>query len=134
MTHRRHGPQPDDTHTVEADPVGQISFEAAHVCGETHTTTGWRTAAPGLVVFLDGPPNTPCGLHEPNEEWNIWQLASGGVIVGGFKRMSADRLFEACLNQRLVKAGAVGSADKADCDLGGHGPVHLVVPAAVAWA
>jgi hypothetical protein len=34
----------------------------------------------------------------------------------------------------VVKAGAVGSADKADCDLGGRGPVHLVVPAAVAWA
>ena len=44
--------------------------------------TGWRTATPGLVVFLDGPPNTPCGLHEPYEEWAILQLPGYEVVPG----------------------------------------------------
>jgi len=82
MTHRRFWHRPDDAHTVEAAHLGQVSFEVAHGCGETHTMTGWRTAAPGLVVFLEGPPNTPCGLHEPYEQWAIWQLARNEVVPG----------------------------------------------------
>jgi hypothetical protein len=94
MTHRTPWHRPDDAHTVEADHRGQVRFEAAHVCGQTHTMTGWRTAARGLVVFLDGPPNTPCGLHEPYEQWHIWhpggletvtgRLSAPGVVVSGF--------------------------------------------------
>jgi hypothetical protein len=114
MTDRTPWPRPDDAHTVEADDHGQVSFEVAHVCGETHTMTGWRTAAPGLVVFLDGPPNTPCGLHEPYEQWAIWQLpgyevvpgqpTASGVICWGFEEpesamRAADRIGQARAGQ-----------------------------------
>jgi hypothetical protein len=90
------GTDAEDAHTVEAAyPDGQVRFEASHSCGETHQMTGWRTVTPGLVVFLDGPPNTPRVPHKPNEQWSIWQLggfetipervSDPGVVVTGYE-------------------------------------------------
>src|SRR5262245_13581189 len=43
------------------DRPGQVTFDAQHICGDVHRITGWTTSASGVVVFRDGPPNTPCG-------------------------------------------------------------------------
>jgi hypothetical protein len=75
----------------------------------------------GVVVELD-----PRAGVDQGEEAIALELAESFAV----ETLHDVRLYLVA----VVKAGAVGLADKADCDLGGHGPVHLVVPAALALA
>jgi hypothetical protein len=89
--------------------MDRVQLDVPHVCGETHTLTGWQTTTPGLVVFSAGPDNHPCGIVA--DDWVIF--THDGAV--------AD--FEPNPDPETAMRRAADLGGRRDWTSGGDGPV-----------